>query len=115
LEAEDIPSNRLADDQLLNSADVPHLPVALRAIRMCVVAVDTSLLHDDWRDEAHPVGEDRRGDVGQLLVRVYAQRGERAAVEIVQGMRRPAIERIVGHEAVGYVRLLLTDHPTEFQ
>ena len=72
-EREQICRDRLADGHLLDAADVADLPVALRAFRMGVVAVDASRPHDHRRHQADAVGEDRPGDVDDLLAGIGAQ------------------------------------------
>ena len=80
---------------------------------MAVVAGDTGRPHDDRDDVADPVGQERPGDVDKLLLRVLPQAGKGAALEIVQLMGRPVLERKVRDEAVGDVVLLLADHMPE--
>src|SRR5262249_60831663 len=54
-----VAGNCLADGDLLDAAYVADLPVALRAFRMRVVAVDADGSHHHGRDQADAVAKDR--------------------------------------------------------
>ena len=114
-EGEQVRGDRLADDHLLDAANVADLPVALRAFRMRVVTADAACLHDDRHDETDAVGEDRSRRVGELPARVGAQFGQRALLERVEVMRRPVLERVVGEEAVADVVLPLAQHAAKLE
>ena len=98
---------------LLDAAHVSDLPVALGALRMGVVAAHARRSHDDRRDETHVAAEEGVRSVGHQLVRIGAQRSQRVLFEGVERMGRAVLERIVRHEAVGDVVLLLAYHAAE--
>src|SRR5690606_18140717 len=113
LEREDVCRDRLSDRDLLDTAHVANLPVALWTVRMRVVARDATGAHENRGDVAHAVLEQRPGDIDRLLVRVLAERNERILLEFIERMNGAVLERIVRHEAIDDIRLLLPDDAAE--
>jgi hypothetical protein len=107
--------DRLPDDEFLDSAHVAHFPIALRALRVRVVAVDAGGIHDDGRDQPHAAVEDRAGDVVDAGVRSLSQGRERLALELVEGVGRAIPERIVRKKAEADIVVAFADHAAELE
>src|SRR5437868_13527401 len=82
---------------------------------MRIMTSDAGSAHEHGRDQTNAVAQDRPRYVGQFLIRTVAQRGEGRCLKIVEGMRRPVLERKVRHKPVGKDLLLLADRASEFE
>jgi hypothetical protein len=115
LERKNVRRDRLPDDEFLDAGHVAHFPIALRALRVRVVAVDAGGVHDDGRDEPYAAVEDRAGDVVDAGGRSLPQGRERLAFKLVEGVGRAVLERIVRKEAEADIVVAFADHAAELE
>ena len=115
MNAKNVGRDRLPDDEFLDAAHVAHFPIALRALRVRVVAVDAGGVHDDGRDEPYAAVEDRAGDVVDAGGRSLPQGRERLALELVEGVGRAVLERIVRKKAEADIVVAFADHAAELE
>src|SRR5262249_44202705 len=92
LEREDVGSDRLADDELLDAAHVADLPVVFGAIGVRVVATHAGGRHDDRGGQPDAAVENRTRNLGHARMRILPQALERLSLEVVEGMRRTILE-----------------------
>ena len=100
---------------LLQPAHVAHLPVALRAVRVRVVAGHALGPHHHRRDEAEAPVDQRARHFLDPRRRIAAQRRQRRALEAVERVRRATGERVVREEPVADVALPGADQLAELE
>ena len=100
---------------LLDAPHVADLPVLLGTVGVCIVAVDAGLFHDHGGDQTDAVAESGPRNVGDLLVRLFAQRRERLLFDVIEYVWRAVLEGVIRHKAVVDVLLLLADHLPELE
>src|SRR5262249_14044883 len=99
LEREDVGPDRLADDELLYAAHVADLPVGFGAIGAQVMATNEGGRHDDRGGQPDAAVENRARNLGHARMRILPQALERPSLEVVEGMRRTILERMVREKA----------------